>query len=503
MNKLNKSAIAAIVTSSLLLSGCGAMAYKEQKEKADKVGGQITKMTNAHKELYISAPPVDLNPIKLNKPKVWSDRIPVQINTTEVGLDNVLRDISRRAKVSVFYGRETNKNIPVKINVNGTLSDLARNIESQTDYKVDLSLEGTLSILAWETETYSLANLVGKHDFMIGKQAAADLTDGEDSDAESSSGSLFNADQDQYSSIKADDASPIEDTVDAIESIIGKEELRAGAGVKANKASGTVTVSARPRTMRKINKYVVSMNSIYGKQVNIKVRILTFQTTKNNSFGIDWNLVRKTTDGALNFASTASGGVVNSLDNLGAFSYTASSGNFDGTSILINALQEQGNVAITTEPSLLVTNNRVGEIERLRKEAYVKDVTIPTIDSDSNNEYAEVSQGIVSEGFSMRILPKIMDNEVIMQLSATVSKLGDFGVVDMPNIQIKTPNISEERFNQSIRVQDGRTVVLSGYSQGTTSSGEKQSFENPALGGNSGRDQTSQTIVLLTPTIVK
>nr|WP_238925466.1 hypothetical protein [Vibrio sp. S11_S32] len=485
----------------VMLSGCGSTAFLEQKDKANQNGDEINRTLSAPNDLYIESPPVDLTPLKVDKPQTWADKVFVNMNTKQVRLDDLLKDIGRRTKSTIYYGKEADKLLPVKVSVNGSLSDVAKSIESQTNYKVDLSKEGSINVLAWQTETFPLFNLVGNHDFMIGKQAAAELDAGEDSDADSSSGALFNADQDQYANITASKSSEIDDTVSVIQKIIGDEE---NGSVSANTSSGSITVTTRPRTMRSIEDYVSKMNSMYGKMVKVQVKILTFQKTKNSSFGIDWNLVRSTTSGSLNFASTSSGGVVNALDGIGSFSYAATGGKFDGTMLFINALREQGNVAIVTEPSMIAVNNRVGEIESLHKEGYVKSVSVDTSssDDDDSNEYANVEQGVVSEGFSMRALVKIIDEDVLMQLSATVSKLGTFGEVDTPTVQIKTPNMTEERFNQPLRVRNGRTIVLSGYTQSTTQSGEKESFNNPLIGGNSGQDTQSQTLVLLTPIIM-
>ncbi len=496
--------VLAVAIGAVVLTGCGSTAYKEQKDHTETVSSEIEYLANLNSDLYIDMPPVDLTPKPLNKPKTWADHVAVDINSASTGLDGVLQDLSRRLGVAVYYGKETNKNIPVKLKVqNGSLSDLARAIESQTDYKVDLSDDYTISVLAWETDTFQIKNLVGRHRFMIGKDSSADIDEGVDSDVDTSSGALFNADQNQYANIQSEDTSEITEMIATIEAILGKE-VDEGASVSGSKASGAITVTARARTMRDVRKYVKSMNDEFGKQVMVKVRVLTFESTKNNSFGIDWNLLRTTTSGVLNFASSSSGGVVNSLDDIGSLGYSVASGSkLDGSTVFINALKEQGNVAIVTEPTMLVTNNRMGEIERLRKEGYVKNVSIPTVTSDSSSEYAEVTQGVVSEGFTMRLLPKIVGDEVLMQFSTTVSKLGRFGEVDLPNVSIKTPNMSEERFNQPITAKDGMTIVLSGYNQGTTSYGEKKSFENEALGGNHGSDVASQTIVLLTPTIIK
>lgn len=480
-----------------LLSGCGSTAFLEQKNKAIKSDTEIKYNQNKGNELYISAPPVDLIAIAIKKEITWADKIPFSMKSKKIRLSDLLLDVSRRTGTTIYFGRDTNSNIPIRVNVNGNLTDFAKNIEEQTTYKLDLSETNVISVLAWQTKTYSLFNLVGSHEYMIGKDSDTSLDEGQDSDTDASSGALFNADQAQYANIKSDSSSEIDDTIAVIRNMIGKYGT-----VSANKASGSITVITKPRIIRDIDIYINAVNNMYGKMVRIKVKIITFQSEKNNSFGIDWNLVKTSTNGILNFASKSNGGVVDSLEELGSFSYTATGGKFDGSTVLINALKEQGNVALVTEPTMMVLNNRVGEIESLHKEAYVKDISIPTSSGDDDNSFGDVTQGIVSEGFSMRALVKIIKDDILMQLSITVSKLGTFGVVETPTIQIKTPNMTEERFNQPIRVKNGRTIILSGYSQSTTRSGEKESFENPLTGGNSGKDKKSQTIVLLTPVII-
>lgn len=487
--------IVGFIISTLFISACGSKDYMEQKESTMKVKTDLKALMDGQKSHFIYAPPVDLTPISMDKPRIWSDRIRISMNSIDMPISAVLADINRRLKTTIYWGVDTSKTVMVRVNVDGSLTDLIRSIESQTDYKLDTSKENVISVLAWETDTFSLFNLVGEHGFMVGKDAAGDIEEGQDSSVDGSSGSLFNADQNQFANIKSVAANEITDAIAVIEKMLG--EKNEFGQVHANMASGTITVTTKPRIMQTVRNYIDQINEMYGQMVRIDVKILTFQSSKDNSFGVDWDLVRKTTNGSLNFTSPASGGE-------GGLSFSATGGLFEGSSVLVNALRKQGSVSLVTSPSMLAINNRVGEIESLRKEAYVKDVTLrDTGDNENSNSYAEVNQGVVSEGFSMRALVKIVGDEVLMQVSATVSKLGTFGEVDTPTVKIKTPNMSEERFNQPLKVRDGRTIILGGYTQSSIASDETDSFHNSYLGNNKGREQKSHTMVLLTPTIMR
>lgn len=491
---IKRTKLAVCIATASLITGCGSTDFLDQKNAALDTKSQLEDIRANQSNLFVTAPPTNFAKVKIKKAVSWTDSVPVSMNTIDVPLSVVMQEINRRLKTVVYWGRDTNSGVKVRVNVNGTLSDLIASIENQTEYKLDTSVENTISVLAWETKTLSLFNLVGQHDFLIGKNTATDITEGQDTSAESSSGALFNADQDQFANIKATVSSEIKDAVKVIESMMGEKNVNGQ--VHPNIASGTLTVTTKPRIMRDVENYVKQLNAMFGQMVRIDVQIITFQSNLDNSFGVDWNMVRETTKGTLNFTIPSSG-------ETSGLTFASTDKLFNGSTALVNALKTQGNVSLVTTPSMLAINNRVGEIESLRKEAYVKDITMREATNEDSSTYSEVNQGVVSEGFSMRALVKIDGDEVLMQMSATISRLGNFGTVEMPTITLKTPNMSEDRFNQPLKIQNGRTVILSGYTQSAVTSEQSESFRNPLLGGNSGKERKSHTLVLVTPRIIR
>ncbi|MGS9179312.1 PilN family type IVB pilus formation outer membrane protein, partial [Salmonella enterica subsp. enterica serovar Infantis] len=89
-------------------------------------------------------------------------------------------------------------------------------------------------------------------------------------------------------------------------------------------------------------------NSIMNRQVALNVQVLSVSNTRHEQFGLDWNLVYKSLHSAgapLNNASGdftgATSAGVSILDTA-----TGTAAKFSGSSLLIKALSEQGDVSV-------------------------------------------------------------------------------------------------------------------------------------------------------------
>ncbi len=175
-----------------------------------------------------------------------------------------------------------------------------------------------------------------------------------------------------------------------------------------------------------------------------------------------------------------------------------------GTSLFVEALRQQGVVSVSTEPSLTALNNQVGEINSVHKEAYAASVGIGAVgDSNINNGViSSIEQKRIVTGFSMRSLVKVVNDEIMLQFSGTVSEQGDSKTFKYEGAELTSPQMDENSFNQSATLLDGQTLILTGYNQESAKASSDESFHNPYLGGNGGKDQYTQTMVLLTAHLI-
>jgi type II secretory pathway component GspD/PulD (secretin) len=120
-----------------------------------------------------------------------------------------------------------------------------------------------------------------------------------------------------------------------------------------------------------------------------------------------------------------------------------------------------------------------------------------------------LTPGIVTTGFSLYILPKIQGNDVFLQITSslssdlTFSRQSSGSGTTGSQATIQLPKVSEKRFNQRTSVPSGSTLVLSGFKQLQNQTGETSMFGSKALGGSAAQKTSIETILLITPTILR
>jgi len=67
---------------------------------------------------------------------------------------------------------------------------------------------------------------------------------------------------------------------------------------------------------------------------------------------------------------------------------------------------------------------------------------------------------------------------------------------------IQVPNITQKQFNQRSVIATGDTLILSGFKQVGNQANAMQLFQSQELGGKAAVEQTSETIILVTPIIL-
>ena len=122
----------------------------------------------------------------------------------------------------------------------------------------------------------------GSNSFLIGKKSGADLT----GDSGGETGGMFSSDSDQFSNIQANNVDPTKDIVKTIKNI-GGDSL-----VTLNEATGSITVTGKPASVKRIGKYISQINKQMGQMVRVDAKIVVFTSRNANSFNVDLDLVK-------------------------------------------------------------------------------------------------------------------------------------------------------------------------------------------------------------------
>ncbi|WP_270820081.1 hypothetical protein [Aeromonas sp. Y311-2] len=497
---ISRSAVAISVI--FALTGCGATDYLEQKKAANETLEQIQKQggtPQSSKSIFIEKPPLDLNPT-LGESAPWWVSKPASVQGQNIPLSFAVRNLLQSAnqKVTVDYGPDVSQGKSISIDYQGDINGALNEIAAKAD--VSVTVNGSkIKFERYVTKVFELNSMLGKSSFLFGRKANSNNSSGEGLATKTVASSLGNADT--YSTTEGVDVNPFDDFLAAIESILKKDGVSKDdknpleGNVIITPSTAAILVRTTPHRMNLVESYISSRKQSIARQVMIEVKVLQFTGSKGSEFGIDWNVVRAVSDGKLNFTGAALP-TIGSTGNYG-FSFTSTHPKWDGTTILMKALQMQGHVGVEYEPRTVARNNRVASIDNSEKITYIARVTVtPNQNADAS---VEVEDAVVSDGLTMSVMPNISDDIVNLQISGVLSKVVDWQDTDVSGVKIRAPQVQEIKFDQDVGLKYGETLVLNGYKQKSNKSDESSVLKVPFLGGNAGMSSSTETIVLITP----
>lgn len=243
---------------------------------------------------------------------------------------------------------------------------------------------------------------------------------------------------------------------------------------------GLITVSAPRPLLEKVEYYINTLKKELYRQVVIEAKIIEVFLKDNSKIGIDWSQVLKDFNitGLLEFGTGGLLGQVypwNPPDDLkpnanyptnypDSFVYRVSLEAVSFTAIL-NALNEQGDTTVLSNPKLTVLNGQPAVISVGKDVAYIKEVS-----SDVNNEtgtvtYTAETDSIV-EGLAFGVLASIIDEDsVILHLTPVTTDLvndvieyREFGI----GLQVGLPQVQIRELSTMVQVNNGEMLIIGG-----------------------------------------
>ncbi len=279
--------------------------------------------------------------------------------------------------------------------------------------------------------------------------------------------------------------------------------------------SGTIIVTAKPETLRKVEELVNTINGISDRQVLIEAKIVEVKLDKRNEFGINWKY--------LTFSNfLGSGGEYSTISfNSGSpegkpfqLSIVKVNSTFSG---LIGILSQFGKVNVLSSPRILAMNGQPAMIKVGRDYlAIYRTQTTSTTSTGSQTattlttEEVETNT-ILTEGVVLTIVPKIDDKgNIILNISPAISSLDSpliIGTTGTTGEFIdKVYSVNIRQLNTVVKVKSGQTVILGGLiaeSKSKEKEGVPVLQDIPLLGNafRSTSEVSSKTelVIMLTP----
>lgn len=320
-----------------------------------------------------------------------------------------------------------------------------------------------------------------------------------------------------------------EEVESALQAIVGEN----GGKYNVSRALGTITVTAPPSVQQRVSDYINRQNKRLAQMVTIDVKVLQVSINNASAFGLNLGAAINAATG-LNIvanpknnlsASTAAEASSMNIAVLSGMSFAdagkttiagatpdqVNSGSLSalaGSNALIQALAQQGKVSLVTNVGVTTRNNRVAPVSSTRKTGYIKRLesrNFTTVESST------VDQEDLETGFSMQLLPNVLENgRILLMFKMSVRELIDMQTVEIgagtsTSMKLQLPEVDERSFMQEVIMESGQMLVLSGFEK-QTNNDSRYGIGNPdfmALSGS--REATGSRevlVVMLTPQVL-
>lgn len=302
-----------------------------------------------------------------------------------------------------------------------------------------------------------------------------------------------------------------QEAVDAIKNSI----LSPTGRMASSKTANLLSMTDGRRQVQQAEKFIDSLNAVYRRQIAVHIEAVTLTFTNNSEFGINWNVVLSKLNAAGNnttFTMTSPSNFVNvnaASAGVNVIKQINGTLGLTGTQAIVQALESVGKVVKRNSFDTIAMNRRVTPVASFRSTGYVASTTPATAVAGGTGGVPGLTPGNVSFGFGMALIPTIQsDNTLTLDfgllqsdLLALIPQSSGTGANQQT---IELPDQIAQQFAQSMNVETGNTLVISGLEQDTHQSNKRTlgGDLSPGVGGMFTGSTSRQTlIVLITPVI--
>lgn len=284
---------------------------------------------------------------------------------------------------------------------------------------------------------------------------------------------------------------------DTGETSIATRQVSAGGSMYIiDKPIGMITVTAPRPLLSRLDTYFKTLKEELYKQITIEAKIIEVQLNDTSTVGINWSNVLKNFNVSGTVAFGYNGQVypyisANENDNGNGYGFNNTGSDYDTYSdinahtslsdpgrfiskvtlgsknfdVFLNALKEQGDTKILSNPKLSVMNGQPAMITVGRNVTYVD-----SIESDLDSDTGIISYSVETErilsGIGMALTATVLDNkQIIMNLVPVTSELVEpieYLAVGNLGAQVGLPVVNVRELSTTVKVNDGEMLVIGG-----------------------------------------
>ncbi len=435
----------------------------------------------------LSRPPANLTPISTAFDPLWfSERGDISMNNVYFPI--AAKTLFASSGVVTTFDNDLDQTRKISIRHQGTLREALEELSIASGY--GYTIEGNRVL--WHklvTATIDISSLPGVFSHALG--TTEDEIESNDNSDQAEQVVRSKGHEFAFNKGELDVWTDIENVL--------KSAISEDGNYAVSRSMTALIVQDYPANIRKVRKVIADFNERLSRQVLVQVQVVNVGFNSSRADGIDWNLVRSQTGNTLNFASplipNSFGGIAPMI--LSAAVPETSDSPFAGSELLIQAIQQQATTSSVTQPRAVALNNQVAEIRVNTDTDYLASSKTTITDSVSSTE---MIPGVVTDGFTMYVIPKVADDgSIFMQFSTTIAILEEINTITSGDSKIQTPVLSRNKFGNRVRMQPGQTLLLSGFLRKNVSIKDTNNFNTKLLGTRSSEIETLDTVLLITP----
>jgi len=247
-----------------------------------------------------------------------------------------------------------------------------------------------------------------------------------------------------------------------------------------DKSVGLITITAKPSLLDQVGRYLDNLKKELYRQVIIEAKIIEVYLEDSSKVGLDWSSVLKdfNLQGIVEFGT---GGLVGQVypwnppdDPKSTSTYPTEyphsfvskiSMGAKTFSVLLNALNEQGDAKVLSNPKLTVLNGQAAILSVGKNSSYISEVSSDVDGNTGTITYTAETDNVV-EGIALGIMASIVGNEsVILQLSPVTTDLvndtieyRDFGV----GLSVGLPQVQVREMSTTVQIKNGEMLIIGG-----------------------------------------
>lgn len=239
-----------------------------------------------------------------------------------------------------------------------------------------------------------------------------------------------------------------------------------GAFFVIDKSIGSITVTAKPVLLKSIENYITNLKKQLYQQISIEAKIIEVYLQDNSKIGLDWSSVLKdfAVTGTASFGNA--GKVYPSSDSF-VSSVVLAPASF---TVLLNALNEQGDTRVLANPKLTVLNGQPAIISVGKDIAYIKTVS-KEVDSETNETTYTAEVDNVVQGIALGVMASVLDGDkLILHLTPITTDIEDLdadGNIKMTSfgdeaLQLGLPKVKVRQMSTMVEIENGEMLVIGG-----------------------------------------